>query len=628
MKKHIGSYDGIRVIALLGVVFYHLIPSIFKSGYLGVVTFFVMAGYLTINQAMEIEKENGRARLVVKKIKNKVFKLYPPLLFMIFFVSLFIFFFFKADLGGISSDIKAALLSIYNYAQISVGGSYFENTGKLAPFTHLWALSLEIQVYILIYIFCYGTYKVSRKKNWFNIFFFLAVFSYGLSIYLIYSGAELSRVYYATETRLYSFLIGGMAALVSEKKKKILPKAFSEFLIFIFLTASIVSFFVFDTNRFLFNYIFPLYSMLIALLMIMLRHSKGYQSKILSSLPFKLLSKRSYHIYLWHFPVIALQEKIMANTIISDGLFYLIFFAIFLILSEISYKVTSKLSKLHLKQNIVLPLILVFFLIIFNIPYKLISDNSKEKQELDEMKTTILENEKIQKERIEKKAQEELTESENEEEEENIVGNEEVETYEDTEETEFPLSYYNALDAIEWVNNLDDDSLYLDPDLYTKYRHIKGVLIGDSLASMSYHTLFTYMPDLIFDTDHSRHMGEALEAYTPYMDQDNGDYIILSLGTNGDVLHEDIDKIRNVAKDKSIILNTIVLPYKGQEEERNASIRSYEKLYDNVYLSDWYGATKNRSELFFDDKIHTGERGARIMSQLIIKKIIEIETSD
>lgn len=298
MKKYIGSYDGIRVIALIGVVFYHFIPSVFKSGYLGVVTFFVMAGFLTINQGTKIEKEDNRTSLVIKKTKDKFIKLYPPLLFMVFLVSLFIFFFLRADLGGISNDIKTSLLSIHNYAQIFAGDSYFENTGKLSPFNHLWALSLEIQVYILIFIFFYGNYKVSGKKSWFRIFFLLSILSYGFSTYLINIGADLNRIYYGTGTRLYSFLIGGMAALVSEKKKVVLSEAFNEFLIFIFLFISIGSFFIFGVNEFVFNYIFPFYSILIAVLMILLRHSNGYQAKILSSLPFKFLSKRNYHIYL------------------------------------------------------------------------------------------------------------------------------------------------------------------------------------------------------------------------------------------------------------------------------------------------------------------------------------------
>ncbi len=612
MKRYIGSYDGIRVIALFGVVFYHIIPSVFKSGYLGVVTFFVMAGYLTINQTIHAEKKDNRTSELIKKIKNKFFKLYPPLIFMIFLVSLFIFFFFKADFGTISSDIKTSLLSIYNYAQISMGGSYFENTGRLAPFTHLWALSLEIQVYIFMFIFFYGNYEPSLKKSWLSIFAGLTILSYGLSRYLLFKGAGLSRVYYGTGTRLYSFLLGGMAALLSENKKEATAKTLDEFLIFILIFISVGSFFIFNINEFVFNYVFPLYSILIAVLMVLLRRSEGGQAKILSSKPFSLISKRSYHIYLWHFPVIALQEKMMANTIVSKGYFYLIFFASCIVLSEISYRLISKLSRISFKQNRALTIILISFLIFFNIPYQAISDKSQEKQELDEMKSSILENERIQKEEIAKKKQED-----------EIAKNREIESY---QETEFSQSYYNAIESIEWVNSLDD-SLYLDSDLYTKYRHIKGVLIGDSMASMSYHTLFTYMPDFTFDSDHSREMAGALEAYTPYMDQDTGDYLILLLGTNGDVLHEDIDKVRDAAKDKKIILSTIVLPYKESEETRNASIRSYAELHDDVYLSDWYGASKDRPELFFDDKIHTGERGAKIMSQLIMKKIIEIETS-
>ncbi len=598
-KKHINSFDGVRVIALLGVVLFHINSSIFKGGYLGVVTFFVMAGYLTINKAMQIGEEDNRFKLVFKSIKDKFLKLYPPLIFMIFLVSVFIFFFFRADLGGIANDIKSSLLSINNYAQIFAGDSYFENTGKLAPFTHIWALSLEVQVYILIFIFFYGTYKPTNKKYWFSILFLMAILSYALSTYLIYSGADLNRVYYSAETRLYSFCLGGMAALISIKKENLPSKSFNEFLIFILLFASIGAFFIFDVNNLVFYYIFPLYSLIIALLMILLRDSEGYQSKILSSSPFSLLSKRSYHLYLWHFPIIALQEKMMSHTIISNTLFYLIFLVTTLIFSEISYRGSVKISQLQINNNRKLAIILLLSLMIFNFPYKLIGDNSQGKQELEEMKNTILENELIQKE--------------------------EAENHEDTQETEFTYGYYKALDFIEWVNDLGDESLYLDPDEYTKYRHTKGILIGDSLASMSYHTLATYMPNLIYDTDHSREMKDAFETYTSYEDQDKGDYIILSLGANGDVLHEDMDKIRKDGKDKSIILNTIVLPYKLIEEERNASIRSYEALHDDVYLCDWYAAMKDKPDFFFDDKIHVGERGAKIMGQLIMKKIIEIE---
>ena len=609
-KKHINSFDGIRVIALLGVVLFHINSSIFKGGYLGVVTFFVMAGYLTINKAMQIGEKDNRLKLVFKSIKDKFLKLYPPLIFMIFLVSLFVFFFFRSDLGGIANDIKSSLLSLNNYAQIFAGDSYFENTGKLAPFTHIWALSLEVQVYILIFIFFYGTYKPTNKKRWFSILFFMAILSYALSTSLIYSGADLNRVYFGAETRFYSFCLGGIAALISIKKDRFLSKSISEFFIFILLFSSIGAFFIFDVNNLVFYYIFPLYSLIIALLMILLRDSEGYQNKILSSSPFSLLSKRSYHIYLWHFPIIALQEKMMSHTIISNTLFYLIFFVNTLILSEISYRGSGKISQLQINNNKRLAIILLLSLMIFNFPYKLIADNSQGKQELEEMKNTILENELIQKGEQEKQKEKE-----------------EAENHEDTQETKFTYGYYKALDFIEWVNDLGDESLYLDPDEYTKYRHIKGILIGDSLASMSYHTLATYMPNLIYDTDHSREMKDAFEAYTSYEDQEKGDYIILSLGTNGPVLHEDIDKIKNVTKNKNIILNTIVLPYKVNEEERNASIRSYEAIHDGVYLCDWYAAMKDRPDFFFDDKIHVGERGAKIMGQLIMKKIIEIEKS-
>lgn len=629
MKKYIRSYDGLRVIALVGVVLYHLIPSTFKGGYLGVVTFFVMAGYLTTNQAMRLGPKDDRPRLVIRKIRDKLLKLYPALIAMLSLVAIFVFFFLRADLGAISGSIKTSLLSIYNYGEIFSGKSYFESTGRLAPFNHLWALSLEIQVYILFFVFLYGSYRPEKNKNYLLIFFILSILSQALAAYLIYKGSNFTRVYYDSFTRLYSFLIGGMAALVSEKKRDMLSKTLKESLIFILLLASIGSFFVFDISKAVFYYVFPLYSLLIAGLMILLRHSEGIQARFLSGSFFSLVAKRSYHIYLWHFPVLAIQEKMMAHSLVSNGYFYVIFFLATLILSEISYRGFTGLSKVELKKSRSLVLILLSFIILFSLPYEALSDSSEEKQLLEEMKATILENERIEKERLEKKAEEEIELEESKNEEENSQGtNDDKKEHEDTEEKEFSQSYYNAIEAIEWVNDLGDESLYLDPDVYTKYRQVKGVLIGDSLSSMSYHTLYTYMPNFVFDSDHSRQMKDGPEAYRPYLEEDNGDYLVLSLGTNGDVLEEDMDALRELAEDKSMILSTIVLPYREQEKERNENIRSFEALHDNVYLSDWYGATKNRPELFFDDKIHTGERGARIMSQLIIKKIIEIESSN
>ncbi|MDN6161924.1 MAG: acyltransferase [Atopostipes sp.] len=624
-KKYIGAYDGIRAIALLGVFFYHLIPSTVKGGYLGVVTFFVLAGYLTTYQAMKVGKEENRTSLIFEKIKDKIVKLYPPLLLMIFSVVLFLFIFLKADLASIAKSVRTALLSVYNYAEIFSGGSYFESAGKLAPFTHLWALSLELQFYLLFFITVFGKYKKSKKKKYFRIFVLLAIFSYLFSIYLIDSGVDFTRVYYGTETRLYSFLLGGAAALISEKKKTFISNTVREIAVFVLLLISISSFFLFDISEGVFIWVFPLYSLLIAILMMMLRHSKGIQAQLLSSAPFSFLSKRSYHIYLWHFPILAIQEKMMAHLTISNQMFYLVFFILTILLSEFSYQISKQLNRLKLLETRSLVRISVLSFIIMIIPYQVIADSSEEKQELDEMEAAIRKNEKLQKE----KKEEEKTEQDEQEKEEQTEESKDLDDIEETnmEETEFTLSYENAIEAIQWVNDLDE-SLYLDPDLYTKYRRVKGVLIGDSMASMAYHTLLTYMPDLIYDTEHSRQMDTALEAYTPYMDEESsGEYIILSLGTNGEVLHEDIDRVREANRDKYLILTTIVLPNREQEEERNKSIRSYAEEYENVYLVDWYAATKDKSDLFFDDQIHTGERGARVLGQLIMNKIIEIEMS-
>lgn len=636
-SKYIPAYDGIRALALVAVVFYHLMPARLAGGYLGVVSFFVMAGYLTTRQIVRVGKKEKVGRALGNKMKDKVLKLYPPLLMMLVTVLSFLFIFLRADLAFLGQDLPTAVLSVFNYGEIFTGGSYFEKAAKLAPFTHLWALSLEFQVYLLFFIGLWGRYKARDRKKYLFTFLFLALASYLLSFYLIDGGAGFTRVYYATGTRLYSFLMGGAAALI---RRPSLSLKIEELGAFTCLALSIVSFFVFDISRAVFVWVFPAYSLLIALLLMILGRARGRQARLLGSAPFSFLARRSYHIYLWHYPILVVQEKILAHTIMGELPFYLITLFLTFILSELSYQVNLKWQGLKLAENRKLLAIFALSLLLILTPYSLMAQSSQEKQALDDMEATILQHEEEQRERQkerekEKESEEEekLEKEDREDKKEETLPKEGAQGLKDQgktgmEEEDFPLSYDNALEAIDWVNDLDP-SLHLDPDLYSRYRRIKGLLIGDSLASMSYHVLLTYMPEILYDTEHSRQMDEALEALAPHRGrEDLGDYIILSLGTNGEVDHTDIDRVRKAYKDKTLILTTVILPKREVEKRRNESIRSYADQHDGVYLVDWHQAAKDKADLFFDDQIHTGERGARILSQLIISTLIDIEESN
>ncbi len=635
-NKYISSFDGIRTFALLSVLFYHLIPSVFKGGYLGVVIFFVLAGFLSMEKAISIGKiEEKREQFALKSFGKKLVKLYPALIFMLAIVSIVVFFGFKAQFGHIENTLKGSILSLNNYFQIFSGSSYFENTGSLMPFTHIWALSLEVQAYILFYAFFHGRYEKDRKSKWILILAITSILSYLLSIILLKMGYDYTRVYYGLFTRLYSFSLGALASLLSRKDEE-LEKSFKDIffdiIVSICLLLLLIPVFYFEANAFVFYFGFMLYSLISSLVLMILSRNTSTFSTLLSNSFSTFMTKRSYHIYLWHFPIIAIEDRLFANATVSSIVYYLLFFLSCAVMSEISFRLNESINYSKLSKNVSSGLIIVSAIILLFIPYQKIAANTAENIALTEMKEQIIENERLQKDGeekrvLEKKRKEAINKKKaflNKK-----AKKTETEIEEKIAEAKNDPIVALALDHIEKVNKMNDDFLYLDPKEYIKYKDVTGLLLGDSIASMSYHTLYAYMPNFTYDSEHSRQMKDAYRDFRKHMRTDFGDYLILSIGTNGDVFHDDIDEIRDkLTGGQKIIMLSIVLPYKDEEESRNRQIRSYVEDHSDVYLVDWHKAAKERPELFFEDKIHPNEQGARVLGQIIIKKIIEIEKSN
>ncbi len=392
-NKYIKSFDGIRVIALLGVVFYHLSQQTFKGGYLGVVIFFVLAGYLSTEKAFsEGEIKKNRPSKILSISIKKILKLQLPLLIVLSIVTLACFFLFKSQLISLNQGIKGAIFSLSNYFEIFSGNSYFENTGSLNPFKHLWALSLEIQFYILFFILFHGKYNAEKKLKYFSVFTILLISSFLYSNILILMGKDFSTVYYSLFTRLYSFIAGIMASFLSnsaKNNKENLPKLLSnntrEVLSFILLILTIIPFFTLDADMFTFKIGLFLYTILIAIFLIILKQENTFISKVFSIKFFDYFVKRSYDIFLWHFPIIAILERFIIKYKVSNIAYYFLFFILCISLSEFSYRLVKIISKYNDKFKFLV--ILILSIILLSIPYEKISNNTNEKKAMLEMQT-------------------------------------------------------------------------------------------------------------------------------------------------------------------------------------------------------------------------------------------------
>ena len=145
--KRIVALDILRAIALIMICCYHWF--LYNGTYIGVVVFFVLSGYLYTNKQLS----NENLKDVWSGIKRRISKIYPSLLLVILVSTLCVYFIN----GGLELKYKysvlASVLGLNNIYQIISKMSYFDNFGMLMPLTHIWALSFQFQMYLIIPFF-------------------------------------------------------------------------------------------------------------------------------------------------------------------------------------------------------------------------------------------------------------------------------------------------------------------------------------------------------------------------------------------------------------------------------------------------------------------------------------------
>lgn len=670
--QRILSLDRLRLVALLGVLFYHLSPGLVPGGYLGVNIFFALAGFLTLFQLLERGREQGEDRggktghslhFFLESAFAKLKKLYPALLITLFLSCLFIFILAQGSLGDVRSSVFSSIFSVNNYEQVFSGSDYFANTGKLAPFTHLWALAMELQVYLLFFALASKIRALAKTKKGlkklFLILLGLSLASYLYSLILLLTGSNFSRIYYDTFARLHSFSLGALSGLLTYLSKRLKKQRPQKGPMMVLLVLTVLPFFILKPGTFAFAIGLFLYSIVAAILLFLLYEVENREIPRLDKYT-NYFAERSYIIFLWHYPLIEMMDKVFANSKVGALVYFPLFFLLCFGLSEATYRFIKALKNTRILY--ILTLLMAIALLLA--PYEALS-GSKGREEV--MKS-VLKNEKLMEERkkqLEAEQAEDKTEVKekgSEGEEKNAAessfwtkmtgpadkhreGNKSSDKTSDEDsrkdakpeedkktkteeelkaELAESLTYETALSFLEETNELHPDVAVSVEDF--NRLHLKDFLfIGDSIGSMSYHTLYAYLPKGTYDSNHSRQMNEAPAFLQNYLKtQPAPELIFVQLGTNAGVDKKDVDALRALAPDSKFFLYSTVLPDKSEEDARNQAIYAYIEKHrgEKVYLIDWYEHTKTL-DIFFEDNIHPGEEGAKILAQLMLRAMIE-----
>lgn len=346
--RYIPGLDGLRAFAVLAVIAYHLNMSWADGGFIGVDIFFVLSGYLITS--IILPAYGNDISLTFRDFwVRRIRRLLPAATIMIFATVIWVALFNRELMHTVRGDAISSLLYVSNWWFIFHDLSYFDSFGSPSPLKNLWSLAIEEQFYFIWpIILLLGIYIFKKRERLAAAVVLCALCSAIWMSILYVPGGDPSRVYYGTDTRAFELLIGCALALVWPMKRlsgNRLPNSLkhalhgTELAAFALLMMSI--YFVDEFSPFLYHGGMLLISIIAAILIACVSHPSSFLGFALSVKPLRWIGKRSYGIYLWHYPVIVLSTPVQE---IGNPVYWhvAIKVAVTFILAELSYRFIEK----------------------------------------------------------------------------------------------------------------------------------------------------------------------------------------------------------------------------------------------------------------------------------------------
>jgi peptidoglycan/LPS O-acetylase OafA/YrhL len=320
--------EGLRALAVLTVVCGHLFPTKILSGYLGVDVFFVISGFVITQLIFQINSEKNLMEGLIEFYSKRIRRLAPALVVVTTISLIFIFALMTRPGEEITRTGAFALFGVSNMYLWHLSNDYFGIAASQNPYTHTWSLGVEEQFYFiypfLLIILTRGFRLISRKILILCLSF-LSVVSLSFSASLSPDYPELN--FYSMPTRFWEFGAGTLVFFLGKVDK--LPiriaKVFQTSLVLLIFTFTLL-----EPTSFL------AWQLIIVTLtcLILYFHSDANNSNILCSSFMVWIGKRSYSIYLIHWPILVISNYVIGESEMKN----LLILAPVFLFSHLSYK--------------------------------------------------------------------------------------------------------------------------------------------------------------------------------------------------------------------------------------------------------------------------------------------------
>ncbi len=298
--------DGLRAIAVIGVVLFHAFPTWLPGGFVGVDMFFLISGYLITGLLI---RDSASGSLHIKIFyARRIKRIFPALIIVL--------------LCGLAAGwLLFTSEEYYNLGKYTAGGAaflnnfmfwraagYFDSAADTKPLLHLWSLGIEEQFYLVWPLIIWLIFRSKKFRR--PVFYGLMLASLMYSLWTI--NLDITKAFYSPLTRFWELIAGGILAY-ENYEKKLTTGQFRNYASVLGVVIILVAFTVIRPD-----YRFPGYWALLPTigtgLIIFSGNSAWLNRFALSSKPVVWVGLISYPLYLWHWPLLSFARIMNSET--------------------------------------------------------------------------------------------------------------------------------------------------------------------------------------------------------------------------------------------------------------------------------------------------------------------------
>lgn len=593
MPAHFRGIDGLRALAILGVIAFHTRPSLLQGGFIGVTMFFVITGFLATRSVLNMVDRTGSfgyGRYLIRRIT----RLWPVMLATIAVVPWLTWMFAPSLLQKVVSDSLPDALFASNWVYIFRKVPYFEAAGLPSPLTHLWFLGVTMQFYLVWPLLMVVLGKITKSK-WVRSMAILVIMAASTAdMVLLFDPANTSRVYYGTDTRLAELAAGallaiwiapssrgteaaeaGAASQTVQIERQAGDKTGARLTIVCNVLgtaalAALLTGFWFANGYLSYmyqgGYLITAFISLCALACAV--NNDSIWSHVLGCAPLRYIGSRSFSLYVMHYPLLQFMNP-ATRTQALPWWGWVLEAVVVLAASEAFYQLVEAARK-----SVQMPR----------------SQHAKpvKKPAKPEPESSAIN-----------------------------AANGETNTADANKNGSDSQPPIIEPIAEKVPNNLDISKYAYDPA--TESCNADMMMVGDSVTSGTSDAIQAAFPNAFIDGLPNRQLPQAVDVYQ----QDtaaghSGSVVVFGLGTNGVISNEqEVQQLIDLTGGKPTYFITIRMPYPWQENNNNTMLREAAKKNKNVGIIDWHGYSEGHSEYLNDDGIHPNMTGAYAYATMI-----------